>query len=270
MNKRKAIAIAGGSILALGIAGYFISQAYAKQQQGGGGGGGGGAGGCPPGTQWSKTCQACVPPPQQCPCDAVWDECLGQCSKLIPAVIDMPAEYDFTRKFLHIKHCKRGEQCKQPYQGGDCGCYSYSWIYLRLLPYCVDQGGFHTSVIITGKVLDSAGKPICNIPLEFEFPSQQLVHFTSNNPQVPGPHTVYLSGEKMTKTGVDGSFAYTIFIDYDIDMGFCFDCATLCSCINSYWGYLNIPVKAKIPGTAIASVSLVKVYLWHCFAYDMG
>jgi hypothetical protein len=45
MVSKKAIAVAGAVVVGLGVAGYFISQAYAKQQQGGGGAGGGGAGG---------------------------------------------------------------------------------------------------------------------------------------------------------------------------------------------------------------------------------
>ena len=271
MVSKKAIAIGVGIGIA-GAVGYLIYNVYAQQQQQQTPSKppttpptGGGPSGCPPGTQWSDTCQACVPPPQSCPCDSVWDECLGQCSKLIPAAIDMQPEYDFTLKFIHEKNCVSGYQCKGIYQGGNCGCYAYN----GSLPPCTNLGHFTNVFSITGKVLDASGRPICNVPVEFEYPSSEVVTFTTDKGE-SGQITVYISGNTSDTTAEDGSFTLNMAVDYNHDVGDCWECALNCSCDNYYAGYLTFPVKVKIHGTTIATSTLVKVYLWNCFAYNLG
>jgi len=270
MVSKKAVAIGAGIGIVSAI-GYLMYNVYAQQQQTPPKppttppSTGGGPSGCPSGTQWSDTCQACVPPPQPCSCDSVWDECLGQCSKLIPAAIDMEPEYDFTLKFIHEKDCTSGYQCKGIYQGGTCGCYTYN----GSLPPCTNLGHFTNVFSISGRVLDASGRPICNVPVEFEYPSSEVVTFTTDKGE-SGQITVYISGDTSDTTAEDGSFTLNMAVDYNSDAGDCWECALNCSCDNYYAGYLTFPVKVNIHGTTITTSTLVKVYLWNCFAYNLG
>ena len=282
MVSKKAIAIGAGIGIVSAI-GYLMYNVYAQQQQTPPkpsttpSSTGGGPSGCPSGTQWSDTCQACVPPPQSCPCDSVWDECLGQCSKLIPAAIDMQSEYDFKLAFIHEEDCMSGYQCKGIYQGGtcedifqgkNCGCYAYNR-YFGYLPPCTDLGHFTNVFSITGRVLDASGRPICNVPVEFEYPSSEVVTFiTDKGDSIP--ITVSISGDTSDTTAEDGSFTLNMAVDYNYDAGDCWECALNCGCFNYYAGYLTFPVKVKIPGTTITATPTVKVYLWNCFAYNLG
>jgi len=274
MVSKKAIAI-GAGIGIVSAVGYLMYNVYAQQQQTTPKpptttppSTGGGPSGCPPGTQWSDTCQACVPPPQSCPCDSVWDECLGQCSKLIPAAIDMQPEFTPQLKFIYTKYCASGGECKGIYQGegtcqdilqgGNCGCQ-------LPLPPCTNLGHFTDVFSISGRVLDASGRPICNVPVEFEYPSSKVVTFTTNTGE-SGPITVNISGNTMDTTAEDGSFTLNIAVDFNFDYD-CYFCHFNCSCARYISGTLPFAVKIRIPGTAIFAETSVNATLCICFAY---
>ena len=90
---------------------------------------------------------------------------------------------------LFRSECKgiyQGEgTCQDILQGGNCGCQ-------LPLPPCTNLCHFTDVFSISGRVLDASGRPICNVPVEFEYPSSEVVTFTTDKANLVRLLFIYL------------------------------------------------------------------------------
>ncbi len=196
-------------------------------------------------------CQKCVQS-APCGCDEVFDNVLCECSKLVPAIISVPASVNVYPWWMVYYDCNNDTHCRG-FEGAN-------------LPSCQFKSGECNSdaflFSISGKVTDSAGHPICNVPLDF---STSL----SNDYTGTIPWTTpdgYFEGEWSlgigTPSETDSEGNFTIDVTQNIDITAthaCCDPLTCGAAENVRPMPFSFSITVTIPGTEISMTFIVLV-----------
>ena len=155
---------------------------------------------CPPG-YICQNGQCVVCPPQECPCDSVWDSVNCVCSELVPYNLLAPFAATASSYYFIYYNCGTGVITNY-------GATSYS----SCIP--TTSGPYSDTVITTPftvTCVDSAGHPICNQNVQLEL-SSTPINFKTQDGNFVGKLNVFLTNGSIQTTDSNGQIAVDISV----------------------------------------------------------
>lgn len=194
-------------------------------------------------------CQKCVQT-APCACDEVFDTVLCECSKLVPYAIKLPEEVSVNPFWMLYLGC-----------GGE-PCAGFEGTNLSSCKFVSGECNHDALQIqIKGSVVDSAGHPICNMPLKW---SSTLTDGTVGTIPFVTPDNVF-EGEFSIGLGLDSSTDSNgeFYIDVTVNIDITSYSNRCCDALNNCSGQFvrptpaNFSVTGQIAGTNISATVII-------------